>query len=187
MYRDPNEFQPVSGHITDGNNHKNIFVTDNNLSDFSRMGVELQDNSATNVGFGGVHADRNTVSMTHTGNNNFAFSIVTQAAQICNTIWGNTITGIPGALQWGVEIGINGPANTSVEQNTISGVDAPFQISDAVQVAIQNNTIANFGNDPPFNNYAFSQDGGYNNSQWIGNNTINGVLTSGWIGHLNSG
>jgi hypothetical protein len=47
--------------------------------------------------------------------------------------------------------------------------------------------MSNFGQDPPWNNYAFNQDGGYDNTEWVGMNTLNVVATNGWLGHPNAG
>ena len=52
----PNEYQPVSGHVTDGTVHSSVYITDNTLSGFSRMGIELQGNSGA---FQDIHVDRN--------------------------------------------------------------------------------------------------------------------------------
>src|SRR5260370_42418271 len=35
----PNEYQPVSAHLTDSAVHNGIYITDNQLSGFTRMGV----------------------------------------------------------------------------------------------------------------------------------------------------
>jgi hypothetical protein len=173
-------YQPVSGHVTDGSVHNGWFVTDNAFSSFIREGVELVQNSSGS-GLGDVHVDRNVISNWAASILPIAISFDPGVGTIGNTIWGNTITGTPGSLQWGAEFG--GP--TDVEFNTMNGVDAPFVISAATGATIQNNTLSNFGMDPPYNNYAFNEDGAFNDAQWVGTNTLNGFPIAGWIGHPN--
>jgi hypothetical protein len=188
----PNEYQPVSAHITDGTTHNGLFMTDNSIYGFSRMGFELTVDS-TAGGWGGTHIDRNIIgpfgSLT-TGDSPFAISFVANVAggvNTCGTVWGNTIKGTSGNAQWGLEIGTPGPVGVSVEYNTMTNVDAPMFISLANGTEIENNLMTNFGNDPPWNNGAFNQDGGYNGTEWIGTNTINGSQITGDGGYLGHG
>jgi hypothetical protein len=182
----PNEYQPVSAHVTDSTIHSNLYITDNIMSGFIRMGAEIQDNSGSGSGFGGVHVDRNSIEQSSNAGDNMAISLVPGAANSCNTVWGNTLTTTtPDTGQWGIEIGVLGPASTDIEQNTITDVGAPFFIAPAVATAIQNNTLTNWGNS--FGDGPFNEDGGYNNTQWVGINTLNGTQTAGWAGHANKG
>jgi hypothetical protein len=175
-------YESVSGHVTDGSVDTGWFVTDNTISDFFRIGIELQANTAGS-GLGDINVDDNVVSNFATSILPIAISFDPGVGTIGNTIWGNTITGTPGSFQWGVEFG--GP--TDVEFNTMDGVDAPFFISAATGATIQNNILSNFGMDPPYNNYAFNLDDGFNDGQWVGVNTLNGIATAGWIGYPNQG
>lgn len=176
----PNEREVVAGQVTDGKFHDGIFVTDNYMRGFSRMGVELQNASSYSVGFGDVHVDRNTFEAF--GSYTMATSFVTGALNICNTFWGNTIYGTRGAAQWGLEIGIDGTATFSIEQNRMTNVDGPFFISGAPGGEIENNTITNFGGS--YGDTAFNKDGGFNGTEWIGTNELNGVLVTGDDGGL---
>jgi hypothetical protein len=172
----PNELQPVSGHVTDGKVHSGLFVTDNNLSGFNRIGVELQQNSAGY--FQNVHLDRNVVKISARGNSagNMVFSFVAGPSSVGNTVWGNTVTGVRGNNQAFLELGSN---NTSVEHNSVSQIDWGVSFSSARGSEVENNT---FTNDGP----AFSKGGAYNDSQWVGVNTINGVSQTGWSGVPNA-
>lgn len=182
---DLNEYQPVSGHLTDGGQHYNWFITDNTLNHFARMGIELQGNSG---GAGGVHIDRNAIDMTNSPTTGtIAISDVTGASgTTCSTIWGNTITGTYASGQWGVEIDVTGSASLDVEQNTMSNVDAPFFIARAVATGILNNPLSNWGGGG-FGNGPFNQDGGFSDTQWVGTNALNGTPTAGWSGQPNTG
>lgn len=181
----PNEFQPVSAHINDTNIHNGLFITDNNVSGFSRMGFELTVDTRRGA-WGGTHIDRNVIGPYSDGSafggNNIGVSFVTGTrgtVNKCSTVWGNTVNGTSGFAQWGFELGSLGPASTSVEHNTMTNVDAPMFISKAVGTEIENNTITNWGNDPPFFNCVYNQDGGYNGTEWIGTNTLNGSNITG--------
>ena len=99
---------------------------------------------------------------------NIAISYVT-GGSVCGTAWGNTIIGTSGNGQWGIEIGA---PNVSVEQNMMTNVDAPFFVGAAPGTDIANNTMTNFSNNPPYYDYAFNKDGGYNATEWIGYNVM---------------
>jgi hypothetical protein len=148
------------------------------------MGIELQSNAG---GVGGVHIDRNVIDLTNSPTNVIAISDVTKpAGSSCSTIWGNNIIGIFASGQWGIELDVAGPASMDIQQNVTNNVNAPFFFANATSAGVQNNTASNF-NGGGWNNYAYNQDGGYNNTQWIGTNTLNGASVTGWTGHPNSG
>jgi hypothetical protein len=175
-----NEYQFFTGQVTDGQQHNHWFVTDNNLSNFSRFGIE------TSAPVGDFHIDRNTITPPSTNTNSIAISAVGWGAAICGTVWGNTINGNPSSgasPQWGIETQSQGPATTSLENNVINNVAAPFFISIGNGIEISNNTITNFGQDSPYNNYAYTEDGGYSGTEWIGTNTLNSTSVAGWTGH----
>jgi parallel beta-helix repeat protein len=166
----------VTGHVTDNKAHSGIFITDNKISGFNRFGVELQKNSAGY--FQNVYIDRNVVNISAHGNpvGNEVFSLVSGPSPLGNTVWGNTVTGVRGDNQVFLELSAN---NTSVEQNSISHMDWGISFSSTRGSEVENNT---FTNDGP----AFSPDGGYNDTQWIGVNAVNGVSQVGWPGVPNT-
>jgi hypothetical protein len=176
----PNELQPISAHLTDSKMHSHLFFTDNNLSHFSRMGFEIQTNSS-GFAFQDVHIDRNVIANTGTGNSagNIAISFVSGASVLCNTVWGNVISGISGNAEWGLELGTN---NTSVEYNSTTNIDAPMFFSAASGSEVENNTLTNWHAGAPYYNYAYNEDGGFNDTQWIGMNDLNGSSVTGWTG-----
>jgi PEP-CTERM motif len=172
----PNELQPVTGHVTDNNVYSDLFITDNKFSGFSRFGVELQQNGAGH--FQGVHLDRNVVNITGRGNlaGNGVFSFVVGASSLGNTVWGNTVTGVRGYNQSFLELGSN---DTSVEHNSITQIDWGISFSSTRGSEVENNTFTDIG-------HAFGPDGGYNDTQWIGVNEVNGVSQVGWPGVPNT-
>ena len=172
----PNELEPVAGHVTDNKAHSGIFITDNNISGFNRFGVELQQNSAGY--FQNVHIDRNVVNISAHGNpvGNEVFSLVSGPSPLGNTVWGNTVTGVRGDNQVFLELSAN---NTSVEQNSVSQMDWGISFSSTLGSEVENNTFTNVG-------AAFGPDGGYNDTQWVGVNQVNGVSQTGWSGVPNA-
>jgi hypothetical protein len=143
--------------------------------------------------FGAAHIDRNVIGPysngSQWGGSNMGVSLVmnrsgTQTS--CSTIYGNTFNGTSGYAQWGIEVSSPGPAGVSVEQNTMTNVDAPITIGQAVGTEIENNTLTNWGNDS-FHSCAYNKDGGYNATEWIGTNTLNGSQVTGDYGCLGHG
>jgi parallel beta-helix repeat protein len=154
-----------------------MFLTDNNISGFSRFGFEIQQNSAGT--FQDVHIDRNVVDISSTGNSagNEVFSFVVGDSSLCNSVWGNMVTGVTGYNQLFLELG---SYNTSVENNTVTDIDWAISFSTTTGSEVENNTFLSLGK------AAFSDDGGFNNTQWIGLNTIDGASQSGWSGDPNT-
>ena len=172
----PNELQPVTGHVTDNKAHSGIFVTDNTISGFSRFGVEIQNNSAGY--FQNVHIDRNVVNISARGNpvGNEVFSLVSGPSPLGNTVWGNTVTGVRKDNQVFLELNAN---NTSVEHNSVNQIDWGLSFAPEPGSEVENNTFTNVGT-------AFSRDGGWNDTQWVGVNEVNGVSEVGWPGVPNT-
>jgi hypothetical protein len=177
-----NEYEPVSGHITDGGGHGYIYVTDNTFSDWARMATELGPDGP-NQPWNDVHIDGNTfgpwgqsIDDAHIG---YAVSLVNfPTGGRNNTIWGNTFSGTSGYAQVGIEIG---QMNTSIEQNTMTNVDFPVIIASVPGTEIENNSFSSFSG--RYTGTPFGYDGGYNGTEWIGTNLWNGTPVTGWPGH----
>jgi hypothetical protein len=179
----PNEFQPVTGHITDSYAHSNIYITDNKFSNFYRMGIEIVTNSTSAQAWNNAHIDRNTFSdwlgVQQINSDHIAISFAAPSAPSThNTVWGNIFNGTSGYGQWGIEIGTR---NTSIEQNTMTNVDFPVVISDGTGSEIENNSFTNYSTQ--YNVGPFGKDGGYYGTEWIGTNLWNGTSVTGWPGH----
>jgi hypothetical protein len=179
----PNEFQPVTGHITDSNAHSNIYVTDNQFSGFSRMSIEIVTNSASVQAWNNAHIDGNIFSswlgIQQIDSDHIAISFAAPSAPSTNnTVWGNTFNGTSGYGQWGIEIGTE---NTSIERNTMNNVDSPVVISDGTGTEVENNSFTNYSTQ--YNPGPFGEDGGYYRTEWIGTNLWNGTPVTGWPGH----
>lgn len=166
-----NEFQPVSMHRTEGTTHSNIFVTDNTITEYARMAIEALFNVQ-----GEYHIDRNTISgqdVPGDPDGGIAISIVNDngegggGSNQHGTIWGNNISGDT----VGIEIVLT---NMTIKNNTIV-TSTGFFVGTCAASVIENNTITS-GN-------VFQEDGGYDGTEWIGTNTINGVSSPGWSGH----
>lgn len=167
----PNEFQPVSMHRTEGTTHSNIFVTDNTITEYARMAIEALFNVQ-----GEYHIDRNTISgqdVPNASGGGIALSIVNDngegggGSNQHGTIWGNSISGDT----VGIEIVLT---NMTIKNNTIV-TSTGFFIGTCAGSVIENNMITS-GN-------VFQEDGGYDGTEWVGTNTINGVSSAGWSGH----
>jgi hypothetical protein len=102
-----------------------------------------------------------------------------------STIWGNTLT-LPSSNDnciWGIEVGWTG---TSVEHNTMAYVGVAMAIGGMPGTEIENNafTLLTSGSNQPGcagGGCAFIQDGGYNGSEWVGTNAINGANMTGCV------
>jgi len=171
----PNEQEPVSAHLTQAANLSGLYITDNTFLGYQRFGVELQNNEGSSQTWSNIHVDRNvfdTPSSAEYG----ALSFVTGGGT-GNTIYGNTFNSSGGHVA--IELG---SANTTVENNKITGSSWPISISAASDSAILGNIISGAGNP------AYSKDGGFSTSAvpWIGTNTISGSSITGADGMLGS-
>lgn len=165
------EFQPVSMHRTEATAHSNIFVTDNTITEYARMAIEALFDVQ-----GEYHVDRNTISgqvVPSASGGGIAVSIVNDNGEggggstQHGTIWGNNISGDTVGIEVVSE-------NMSVEDNVIDTTTG-FFIGTCAGSEIENNTITSSN--------AFQEDGGYDGTEWIGTNTINGSSSTGWSGH----
>jgi parallel beta-helix repeat protein len=163
-------YQGISWHTSaDSSALDNLVISNNTITNMSRMGIETGFSSTVS----NVHIDYNNIS--HTGD--MAMSVVegdvTGNFQ-SGTIIGNTIDG-PGYPL--LEIGNrNGPFNMTVADNTLSNSEWGMSIGSVQGAAILHNT---------FNNVQapYSTDGGYDGTEWIGANTIDGKSVTGWSDH----
>jgi hypothetical protein len=92
------------------------------------------------------------------------------------TVWGNQIDG---AHSGGtpIELGNHaGPFNVTVAQNVVSNHEWGMMFSHTAGMTVLNNKFTNVDN-------PFSDDGGYDKTEWIGTNTVDGVKQVGWPGH----
>jgi len=169
-----NGYQGVSWKTNSGDTAiSNIFFTDNIIKNFGRFGIESNISSTlTNA-----HADRNQISNTYCE----AVSWVGEFQS--GTVSGNIIGPMPSTGQYGcnpsgVEMGnnsTNASYNITSQYNLISSATVGHTIGDAPGVAILGNTYTSV-------TAPFSTDYGFNGTQWIGLNTINGVPVNGWVG-----
>lgn len=149
----------------------NLVVSNNTITGMKDIGIETAfDSDVSNV-----HIDYNKISNIGDMSISFVEGSVGGGA-ISGTVWGNQIDashsgGTP------VELGnYNGPFNVTVSQNVISGNQWGMMFSHTDGMAVLNNTFTNV-------QYPFSDDGGYDRTEWIGTNSINGVSKTGWSGH----
>jgi hypothetical protein len=177
-----NVYQPISMHLTDHILHGHWFITDNTLGMPQRMGMEMQDNNTPTVGVFDVHVDRNDITTWNHGpafSNNIGLSFVPFGpGGACNTIYGNTFHGTSGVGGWAIELVAS---NTYVSNNTMTNVDYGFFFAQDSGSLVELNTMTGSPLNP------FNKDGGWDNTQWVGTNTLNGVSTDGWSGQPNSG
>jgi hypothetical protein len=152
----------------------NLVVSNNTITGMKYMGIETAFDSTLS----GVHIDYNKIS--NIGDMAISFVEGEVGARIMSgTVWGNQIDsshsgGVP------IELGNhNGPFDVTVSQNVLSNTpsgSSAFIFSHVPGVAVVNNTFSNT-KDP------FGYDGGYDGTEWIGTNTVNGVKQTGWSGH----
>jgi parallel beta-helix repeat protein len=173
-----NDYQPVSWHSNDaatavGQNviAANTF-TDSNAT---RIDVEVQRNVDN------LHVDWNTV-FPAARSPQPSVSIVAYGSvkvDTGGTIWGNKFMG-HGDAKAAIELA---DSATSVESNTISGYAWGLSLASGPNSEIKNNTFTNVVRGP------ISEDGGYTNNWWIGNNDYAGGnyggasgIVAGWVG-----
>jgi hypothetical protein len=155
----------------------NIQISDNLIYNMSRYSIE----TGLLGTFTGVHIDRNTVWHILGGLN---ISVVDggSTANLTGTIWGNISSDYPNVGGNAcIEIGmVTGNVGLTLSHNICQGSvnsDNAFLVGQMATGVIEDNVMVGMTN-------AFVQDGGYvANSEWIGKNWINGVLTSGWAAH----
>lgn len=150
----------------------NLVVSNNDISGMKFMGIETAFSSAVS----NVHIDYNNIS--NIGDTSISFVEGVSGGEVTSgTVWGNHIDG---ANSGGVllELGNFGGSafNVTVSQNVLSNHDWGMNFSHTAGMAVLNNTFNNV--DAPF-----SDDGGYDQTEWIGTNTIDGAQQTGWDNH----
>ncbi len=142
-----------------------LVVSDNIIDGISRMGIETGFFSPTYD----VHIDRNV--LTNSSSTEPMLSFVGRVDS--GTCSGNRIDGVHWALEFG-----NGSRSifaVTSRDNVVTNSEWAFSLSHSPGIVVESNVITNCRN-------PFSEDGGYDNTEWIGVNTINGVQRSGWVG-----
>jgi parallel beta-helix repeat protein len=149
----------------------NLVISGNVITGMARMGIETAFSSTLS----NIHIDYNTIS--NIGDMSISFvEGQTGGNFLSGTVWGNHIDGANsgGTL---VELGnYGGPANITVAQNVLSNHEWGMMFSHTSGMAVLDNTFINVQN-------PFSDDGGYDGTEWIGANTVDGVSQSGWSYH----
>jgi len=150
---------------------KNLVVSNNVITGMKYIGIETAFDSTVS----GVHIDYNKIS------NIGDMSISFVEGEVGGKVMSGTVTGnqINGANSGGtpVELGnYAGPFNVTVSKNVISNHEWGMMFSHTKGMAVLNNTFVNV-------KHPFSDDGGYDGTEWIGVNTVNGVKQTGWAGH----
>jgi hypothetical protein len=142
-----------------------LVLSDNTITGMSRMGIE--------TGFLGavsnMHMDRNTLS----GIATTAISWIGNVGS-GSTCYGNVINNAPVAIEYGN--GFKAPFKVWLAGNQINGGKWGFSISHCPGSVTEQNVFTKNAN-------PFSPDGGYDKTEWIGVNTINGKQVTGWSGH----
>lgn len=149
----------------------NLVVSNNVITGMKYIGIETAfDSTVSNV-----HIDYNKIS--NIGDMSISFVEGEVGGKVLSgTVWGNKIDG---ANSGGtpVELGnYKGPFNVTVSQNVISNHEWGMMFSHTAGMTVFNNTFTNVKN-------PFSDDGGYDKTEWIGTNTVNGAKQVGWPGH----
>jgi hypothetical protein len=190
--------EPISTPYTQAGTYSGLYITDNSFSGCQRWCVETQIQVTTSFAVSDLHIDRNTFTAFqgpngqcgdgdhYTGAISAAGPASTSAQWATkSTIWGNTFTA-PSTNNnciWGIEVGWTG---TSVEYNTLSYVGAAMAIAGMPGTEVENNTmiLLTSGSHSPNcggGGCAFIPDGGYNGTEWVGVNTINGTAVTGCV------
>ncbi len=149
----------------------NLVVSNNTITGMKYIGIETAfDSTVSNV-----HIDYNKIS--NIGDMSISFVEGAVGGKVMSgTVWGNQIDashsgGTP------IELGnYKGPFNVTVSQNVVSNHEWGMMFSHTAGMAVFGNTFKNVQN-------PFSDDGGYDKTEWIGTNTINGAQQTGWPGH----
>jgi hypothetical protein len=150
----------------------NLVVSNNTITGMKFIGIETGfDSTVSNV-----HIDNNKISNIGDMSISFVAGPSSGGRVLSGTVWGNQIDGAHsgGTL---VELGDHAAAfNVTVSQNVLSNHEWGMMFAHTAGTAVLNNTFTNVQN-------PFSDDGGYDGTEWIGANTINGVTKTGWAGH----
>lgn len=150
---------------------KNIVASDNEVVRCKAIAMETGwDSDVTSV-----HFDRNKFSQLQA----MSISLVsfdTGGHFKSGTVWGNQITGMGIDKTLGiVEIGSNPgfACNITMSQNLITDMKWGSMFAHAQGLVVQNNDFERV-------KYPFGDDGGYDRTEWVGWNTVNGKNMQGW-------
>ncbi len=189
--------EPVSAPYTQAGTYAGLFITDNTFTGCQRFCVEGQI-QLTTIAVSDLHIDRNTFTdfqgpSGSCGNGDHYIGAISAAGPPSAsaewatnaTLWGNTLT-LPSTNDncvWGIEVGWTG---TAVEYNTIAYTGVAMAIGGMPGTEIENNTLTLLASGSLQGGCAggacaFIKDGGYNASEWIGANLINGSTVSGCV------
>jgi hypothetical protein len=154
--------QAISSRSNGGSNDNQV-ISDNVITNMSRMGIET---GHFGTSFTNFHVDRNDVSVP-----DLALSII--GYYDSGTVWGNTIHG----SHWAIEVGNGGKQRTklTVSQNVLTSDTWGIGPSHCPGTVIEDNTMTAVG-------APFIKDGGYDGTEWIGVNTIGGKQVKGAFG-----
>jgi parallel beta-helix repeat protein len=149
----------------------NLVISDNVITGMKTMAIETAFSSTIS----NVHIDRNTIN--NIGSISISFVEGESGGNFqSGTVWGNHIDGTNSGsvlLELGNYIG---PDHITVSHNVLSNAEWGMMFSHAAGAAVLDNTFTNVQN-------PFSDDGGYDATEWIGANTINGAQKTGWSAH----
>jgi hypothetical protein len=155
--------QPISSRMNGGALDTQV-ISDNVIRDVSRMGIET---GHFGTSFTNFHFDRNDIQTRSV----LAMSII--GYYDSGTIWGNNLHG----NNWGIEVG-NGAkqrVKLTVSQNILTDNSWGIGPSHCPGTVIEGNTMTRV-------NQPFIKDGGYDGTEWVGINTINGKQVKGAFG-----
>jgi hypothetical protein len=156
--------QPISSRMNGGSITTQV-ISDNIIRNVTRMGIETGHFcSPLCTDF---HFDRNDVST----KNVLALSIIGYYAS--GTIWGNNLHD----NNWAIEGGNGGgqPTKLTISQNILTRDNWGIGPSHCPGTVIEGNTMT-------WVKQPFIKDGGYDGTEWVGLNTINGAQVNGAFG-----
>jgi len=155
--------QPISSRMNGGSLDTQV-ISDNVIRNVSRMGIET---GHFGTSFANFHFDRNDIQT----RNVLAMSII--GYYDSETIWGNNLHG----NNWGIEVGngANQRVKITVSQNVLTDNNWGIGPSHCPGTVIEGNTMTRVG-------APFIKDGGYDGTEWVGINTIDGKQVRGAFG-----
>ncbi len=149
----------------------NLVISGNTITGMQAMAIETAFSSTIS----NIHIDYNNISNIK----DISLSFVegpTGGNFESGTVWGNHIDGTNSGSTL-LELGnYVGPDNITVANNVLSNAQYGMMFSHAGGAAVLDNAFTNVQT-------PFSEDGGYDGTEWIGGNTVDGVTQNGWSGH----
>jgi hypothetical protein len=165
--------QAISPRSSVGSTCDTLVISDNEIVDSTRFAIEtVHAANHTNV-----HFDRNLIH----GSGSIGMSIIGDA-YLSGTIWGNEIHSrgilVGGTMVGGgIELGHGPITNITCANNYChNNAGAGLQIARGPGSVYENNTLNANGHGP------FQEDGGYDHTEWVGVNSIDGATVTGWPG-----